>query len=590
MMKKTLKYVKPYAKRMTAGLIVKFIGSIAELFIPLILEYIIDSVVPLKDMVKVIVMGFAMLAFSLVALFGNIIANRLSVRVAGNMTHDLRYDLFKKTSYLKSEQVDEVTTPSLISRMTSDTYYVNQMVARSLRLGVRAPILLIGGIILTFVLDWRLALVLVAAVPFVIVAIVIITKKSVPCYFDIQQGSDNVVRSLQENISGVRVVKALSKGEYEQQKFHSLSDRLASIELKANKIMSLTNPLVTLILNVGLVAVIVVGALLSADAGKVLAFLSYFTIILNAMLGISKIFVVLTRGVASAKRIEQVLDLDEKQSVEAVTGDVGGNGGEGGNGFNGGDDNSLSGGEGACGGFAVEFKGVSFSYNGRENNLTDISFAIKNGQTLGIIGATGSGKSTIINLLMRFYDVGGGSIYVDGVDIRCCQPDELRKKFGVAFQNDFLMASTVRENVDYGRNLTDEQIEFALDNAQAKEFVDGLDGRLDFVLAQKASNLSGGQKQRLLIARALAGHSHIIILDDASSALDYATDAKLRKALADNYADCTKIIIAQRISSIMSADNILVLDDGRAIGYGTHEELMGSCEEYRNIFETQMGM
>jgi ATP-binding cassette subfamily B protein len=562
-MKRPLEYLKPYSKRVGAGLFIKFIGSIAELFLPLILQYIIDEVVPTKNVKLIVGMGFAMLFFSLVALFGNIFANRISVHAAGDMTHDLRYDLFKKTSYLKSKQVDDVTTPSLISRMTTDTYYVNQMVARSLRLGVRAPILLIGGLLLTFILDWRLALVLAACVPFVIVAIVIITKKSVPCYYAIQQGSDKMVRSLQENISGVRVIKALSKGETEEEKFHGISEKLAATELKANKIMSLTNPLATLILNLGLVAVIVAGAYLSAGAGTVLAFLSYFTIILNAMLGLSKIFVVISRGVASAGRVEEVLALDEKQQVLSLP--------EG--------DKNL----------AVEFKGVSFSYNGVENNLSGVNFALERGKTLGIIGATGSGKSTIVNLLMRFYDVNGGGIYVDGKDVRAYQPKELRAKFGVAFQNDFLMAATIRENVDYGRNLTDEQINCALDMAQASEFVQGLEGGINYNLAQKAANLSGGQKQRLIIARALAGNPEILILDDASSALDYATDAALRKTLKEHFAHTTKIIIAQRVSSVMNSDLIVVLDDGKVTGLGSHEELMESCRDYREIYDVQMG-
>ncbi len=561
-MKKTLVYLKPYSATAIQGLMVKFVGSIAELFLPLLLEYIIDDIVPAGDLNMVLWMGLAMLVCSLVAMFGNILANRLSVKAAANMTHDLRYDLFAKTSYLKSGQVDEITVPSLVSRLTSDSYYVNQMVARSLRLGIRAPILLIGGIILTFIIDWKLALVLLACVPFVIVAIVIITRQSIPCYFNLQKSGDDMVRAMQENISGVRVVKALSKEEYETRKFHEVSDRLARTELRANKIMSLTNPLATLILNLGLVAVIVVGALMSSGAGVVLAFLSYFTIILNAMLGLSKIFVVLSRGIASADRIEKVLEMDEKQSVEEMPEDDGG--------------------------YMVRFRDVSFSYNGKEDNLTGINFAVGKGKTLGIIGATGSGKTTVINLMMRFYDVRSGAVYIDGRDVRSLPPENLRAKFGVAFQNDFLMAASVKENIDYGRNLADCDIQKAIECAQA-QFVYGLDGGLEYNLAQKAANLSGGQKQRLTVARALAGNPQILVLDDSSSALDYETDAAMRKAIATQYPDTTKIIIAQRVSSVMNADDILVLDDGRQIGYGTHAELMNSCEEYRLIYRSQMG-
>ena len=372
-MTKTLRYIKPYAPTAAWAVVMKFVGSIAELFLPLLLDYIIDDIVPLKDISMVLWLGLLMLVCSLAAMFGNIFANRLSVSAAAKMTHDLRYDLFKKISYLKSGQVDEVTVPSLVSRLTSDSYYVNQMVARTLRLGVRAPILLIGGMLMTFVVDVWLALVLLTCVPFVIVAVVIITKKSIPYYAKKQACSDDMVRAMQENISGVRIIKALSAGEREKRKFGGVSDRLGNTDFSAKKVMSLTNPLDTLILNLGLVAVIIVGALMSDGAGSVLAVLTYFTMILNGMLGLSKIFVVLSQGIASADRIEQVLEMDERQFVgQYPAGNAD---------------------------YMVEFKDVNFSYNGGENNLENINFTLRKGGTLGIIGATGSGKSTIVNLL-----------------------------------------------------------------------------------------------------------------------------------------------------------------------------------------------
>ena len=562
-MTKTLKYIKPYAPTAAWAVVMKFVGSIAELFLPLLLDYIIDDIVPLKDISMVLWLGFLMLVCSLAEMFGNIFANRLSVSAAAKMTHDLRYDLFKKISYLKSGQVDEVTVPSLVSRLTSDSYYVNQMVARTLRLGVRAPILLIGGMLMTFIVDVWLALVLLTCVPFVIVAVVIITKKSIPYYAKKQACSDDMVRAMQENISGVRIIKALSAGEREKRKFGGVSDRLGNTDFSAKKVMSLTNPLATLILNLGLVVVIIVGALMSDGAGSVLAVLTYFTMILNGMLGLSKIFVVLSQGIASADRIEQVLEMDERQFVgQYPAGNAD---------------------------YMVEFKDVNFSYNGGENNLENINFAIRKGGTLGIIGATGSGKSTIVNLLMRFYDVSSGAVYVGGDDVRSVPVEALRSRFGVAFQNDFLMADSVRANIDYGRNLPEADILSAADSAQAGAFISQLDGGLDYDLAQKAANLSGGQKQRLTIARALAGKPEILILDDSSSALDYETDAALRRALAGNYPSTTKIIIAQRVSSVRSADAILVLDDGRQIGLGTHEQLLRTCEEYALIYKAQMG-
>lgn len=563
-MKRTLSYLKPYSGGLALGMTVKIVGSAAELVLPYILSYIIDELTPLKDSGRIYLMGGVMLFFVLVALGGNIWANRLSAKVAGNMTHDIRYDLFKKTSYLKCRQVDEVTVPSLISRLTSDTYYVNQMVARTMRMGVRAPILLLGGLVFCFLLNVRLALVLLAVVPVVAVPMWLITRKSIPMYSAVQRRGDNMVRSVQEDITGIRVIKALSKTEYEDKKFEGVAGDLASTEFKAQRIMSLTNPLTSLILNLGLVGVIVAGAYFSSEPGDITGFLTYFTIVLNAMLGISKIFVIISRGAASSERIERVLELDERETVEERPA---------------GDDR-----------YAIQFKNVSFSYNGKEDNLYNISFALKRGQSLGIIGATGCGKSTIINLLMRFYDVNSGAVYVGGEDVRSVPADKLREKFGAVFQNDFLMAASVRENIDYGRNLTDEQIERAADCAQAREFIEGLSGGLDYDLAQKAGNLSGGQKQRLLIARALAGDPEIIVLDDSSSALDYATDSALRRSIAHEYASATKVIVAQRVSSVKNCDLIMVLDDGKIDGLGTHDELMASCAEYRSIAKTQMGV
>ncbi len=563
-MKRTLSYLKPYSGGLALGMTVKIVGSAAELVLPYILSYIIDELTPLKDSGRIYLMGGVMLFFALVALGGNIWANRLSAKVAGNMTHDIRYDLFKKTSYLKCRQVDEVTVPSLISRLTSDTYYVNQMVARTMRMGVRAPILLLGGLVFCFLLNVRLALVLLAVVPVVAVPMWLITRKSIPMYSAVQRRGDNMVRSVQEDITGIRVIKALSKTEYEDKKFEGVAGDLASTEFKAQRIMSLTNPLTSLILNLGLVGVIVAGAYFSSEPGDITGFLTYFTIVLNAMLGISKIFVIISRGAASSERIERVLELDERETVEERPA---------------GDDR-----------YAIQFKNVSFSYNGKEDNLYNISFALKRGQSLGIIGATGCGKSTIINLLMRFYDVDSGAVYVGGEDVRSVPADKLREKFGAVFQNDFLMAASVRENIDYGRNLTDEQIERAADCAQAREFIEGLSGGLDYDLAQKAGNLSGGQKQRLLIARALAGDPEIIVLDDSSSALDYATDSALRRSIAHEYASATKVIVAQRVSSVKNCDLIMVLDDGKIDGLGTHDELMVSCAEYRSIAKTQMGV
>ncbi len=567
-MKKSLTYLKPYSKTVAAGLVLKFLGSVAELFLPQLLRRIIDDVaandaLSMDQKLKyTLIYGGVMLFCAAVALLGNIFANRLTVISSGKMTHDLRYDLFEKTSHLSSRQVDSVGLPSLISRLTSDSYYVNQMVARTLRLGVRAPILILGGMLLAFLEDTVLACVLLACVPIVGLTVFLITRQGVPVYFSVQKKQDEMVQKIQENVTGVKVIRALDKSAFEVQKFDGTVQELAATEFRANKIMSLSNPLATLTLNLGLVALIVVGAFRANSAGTVLEFLQFFVIILNALIALTKIFVVISRGSASAARIERVLEMDTEEKVLSLP--------EG--------DKSQ----------AIVFENVSFSYNGKEDHLKDVSFSLKRGQTLGVIGATGSGKSTLVNLLLHFYDVNAGRILVDGKDVRSYPSRDLLEKFGVVFQSDFLMAASIRDNVDFGRGLSDEQLLRALENAQATQFVTE-HGGLDFCLTQKANNLSGGQKQRLLVARALAGEPEILVLDDCSSALDYKTDAALRFALKTQYKDATKVIVAQRVSSIRHADLILVLSDGKVIGAGDHETLVSSCEEYAEIFKTQMG-
>lgn len=562
-MKKTLGYIKPYKGEFIGGFILKFIGSISELFLPLLLDYMVDYGVPSKDIKLIVVLGVIMFVFALMALLGNIFANRIVAVWAGKMTKDLRQALFTRITYMSSSGVDKFTAPSLVSRLTSDTYYVNQTVARVMRMGVRAPILLVGGIAFTFILDWRLALVLTACLPLVTLGMFVITKKSFKAYTAVQQGGDAVVRSMQENVSGVRVIKALSQTGYESEKFKQTNQNLADNELKAARITSLTNPLTNLILELALVGVIGLGAYLSSSSGTLIAFLSYFTLLVNAMLGISKIFVGLSRGLASANRIEKVMEYDgEMPVIDCPDGDSSN---------------------------AVEFKNVSFSYNGKGDNLSDISFAIKRGQTLGIIGGTGSGKSTIINLLMRFYDVGEGAVYIDGKDVRSYESSQLKSKFGCVFQNDFLFADTIEENVKYFRDIPDEDVAKAIRCACAEEIVAEKEEGLSYRLAQKATNLSGGQKQRLLIARALAGNPQILVLDDSSSALDYATDAAMRGNVEREYSGCTKVIVAQRVSAVRGADLIIVLSDGKVLGKGTHAELLNTCEEYRLICEAQMG-
>lgn len=566
-MNRVIGYLKPYLGRMSLGLVIKFVGALMDLFLPWILSYMIDEVVPLRNTNLILLWGGVMILCGILALVTNVVANRMASWVARNATEHIRHDLFSKIMLLSSKQIDDFTLPSLELRLTSDTYNVHRMVSMMQRLGIRAPILLLGGIAITLMLEPYLSLVLILTLPFIALLVYSVSKRGIPMYTALQQGVDRMVRVVRENISGVRVIKALSKTEYEKGRFASANENVVSLEKKAGITMALTNPMMNLFLNGGLTLVILVGAWRVnaglTQPGKIIAFLTYFTIILNAMLSITRMFVMYSKGSASASRISEVLDIPEDLVVV---------------------DKPIVQEEAH-----IVFDHVDFSYQKKEYNLEDIYFTLKRGETLGIIGATGSGKSTIVSLLMRLYDVDQGQIRINGKPVESYPAEELYTMFGVVFQNDFLIAESIQENIDFGRDLTMEQIERAARAAQAGDFIDALDDGFDHCLTARGTNLSGGQKQRLLVARALAKHPEILILDDSSSALDYKTDARLRNQLKEKFDDITTIIIAQRISSIMQADHILVLDEGKEIGYGTHAELMATCDIYREISTSQMG-
>lgn len=577
------RYLKPYYPRMGVGFLIKFVGTIMDLCIPYILAHIIDSIIPLKQQSLVLLWGMLMIVCSLLAVLFNIIANRMASKVASDATEVIRHDLFSRIMYLSNRQTDAFTKPSLISRMTSDTYNLHQMLGRVQRLGVRAPILLIGGICITFTLDWAMACVLLATLPLLGFITVYVSRKSIPMYSGLQEATDRFVRMVREDIAGVRVIKALSKTDYETGKFKAINREVVERERKNGMVMAVINPSMNILLNLGLVCVILVGALRvnngTTEVGKILAFTTYFTIILNAMMSISKMFVVLSKAVASGDRIWRVLECEDDMAVRECVESVG----EKANScaHTGGDEE-------------IAFCNVSFSYTegaGEKGqcNIEDLSFCIRKGETLGIIGEIGSGKSTIISLLLRLYDVDRGSIRVAGRDVRSYQPGELKQKFGVVFQNDTIFEDSIAGNVSLGRNLSQEEIREALEYAMAREFVENREDGEAGSLNIKGANLSGGQKQRVLIARALAAKPEILILDDSSSALDYKTDALLRKGIKEHFAHTTVVIVAQRVSSIRNADHILVLEEGRVKGYGTHEKLMESCEIYREISHSQMG-
>ena len=572
-----MQYLSPFKVRMAFGLIIKAVGTVMDLFLPWILSYIIDDIIPTKSIKMTVFWGCIMIVCSFIAWSGNIIANRMASRVAGDCTRALRHDLFEKISYLDASTVDKLTISSLESRITSDTYNVHAMVGMIQRLGVRAPILVIGGLVVSLMLDARLTLILALTMPFIALSVFIISGRGVKLYRKLQNAVDDIVSVVRENATGVRVIKALCKTEYEKKRFDGVNTKAIDIERQAGTIMSLTNPLITFFLNAGLCAVIAAGAYWVdggvSTNGKIVAFMSYFTIISNATISISRIFTSSSKGIACMDRIDKVLCEEPSLWLDEYA------------------DNSNFPEEEASASTAVpphiEFRNVTFAYDNKKV-LDDISFTINHGETLGIIGATGSGKSTIISLLMRMYDVDSGEILIDGVNIKKIPSKKLRERFGAVFQNDFLFADTIYENVSFGRDLSKDVVDDALVKAQASSFVGAYDDKTEHMLDIKGANLSGGQKQRLLIARAIAASPEILILDDSSSALDYKTDAELRRVIRTSMKNTTSIIIAQRISAVMNADKILVLEGGCCIGLGKHDELMEKCDVYRETAEVQM--
>ncbi len=562
-----LDYVRPHSKRVGKGVFIKFIGTLLDLVLPWILAYIIDSVIPLRDYNQIIFWGVVMILTSILSVILNITANRIASAVARDSTENIRHDLFEKITYLSANQLDIFGIPSLVTRLTTDTYNVNHTIGRVQRMGIRGPILLLGGIMITLTLDPVLTLVLIGTMPFIGITVYLVSKYGIPQFSKLQEKVDGLVQVVRENITGSRIIKALSKGNYEKNRFSDANDTVVKAERKANLTMAVNSPLMSFFLNTGLTIVIVVSAYRinsgMIQPGVLIAFLSYFTIILNAMMGITRIFVVISRGLASADRITTVLEtepdllLEEDDTIET-------------------DD-------------FITFDNVSFSYYKDQDTLSNINFTLKKGETLGIIGPTGSGKSTIIKLLMRLYDTNEGAIRINGRNVKNIPTEELHTLFGVAFQRDILFAETIQENIAFGRDLPIDEIVRSTDFAQADEFIDSLQAGLKHAVNTKGSNLSGGQKQRIIVSRALAGEPDILILDDSSSALDYQTDAKLRRAINNNFQETTKIIIAQRISSIQHADHILMLEDGKIIGYGKHNVLLEENESYQEIIDSQMG-
>lgn len=565
-MKTLWTYIKPKIKMIGLGFGIKFIGTVIELLLPWILAIILNRYAPAGDWDMTRRLGLLMLLCSGLALAANVTANRLATKTARDIIYRLRQDLFSKVLKLSCRQADELTEPSLISRITSDTYNVYRMLDRMQRMGVRAPIMLFGGVAITMVIEPVLTLILLAILPILATVVWQVSRRGTRRYEKTQEALDGLIRRAQESMAGIRVIKALSKDEYEKSCFDKINKEVVQTEKQATLLMNITGPVMNFLLNAGLTLVVVVGAFRVnrglTQTGTIIAFLSYFTLILIALMAVSRLFTMYSKGAASARRIAEVLAAEESPMPAAE--DRPGESGQ------------------------IVFEAVSFSYDKVRNNLTEISFVIEPGQTLGIIGPTGSGKSTLLRLLLRFYVPDSGCIRLDGRDIQAMPAQELYARFGTVLQNDFLYAAAMKDNISLGRRLKEEDLQLALQTAQA-DFIREKEGGLAYEIAARGHDISGGQKQRLLLARALAAKPPILLLDDSSSALDFKTDACLRSALAEHFAAATKIIVAQRISSIKHADQILVLQDGRVIGQGSHSQLMKSCAYYREAAAIQMG-
>lgn len=567
-MKTILSCLRPHAPRVAVGMSVKFTAAVLELLLPLLLAHIIDDCVPARDLPGVFRAGGLMLLMAFGAAFCNITANRMAAWVSMDVTQRLRRDLYRRVLYLSQAQLDRFSASSLVSRLTNDTYNVHQMFDKIQRGGIRAPMLVLGGLVLTFFQAPPLALVQLAACSATFLAIWAVTRRGIPRYTRAQEAVDTVVRVLRENASGVRVVKALACQGRERERFAAASLEARRAEEGAGRIMSAANPLSGFLLNLGLVLVVLAGALLvdrgRLAPGQIVAFLSYFTLIQTATLGLAKLFVKFSKGVASARRIEEVLLAPEDQTARLP-------------------DASDAGGP------ELGMEDVSFSYLGVEKDLDGAGFSLSKGETLGILGPTGAGKTTLAALLLRLYDADGGVVWVGGRNAATLGREALRGRFGVVFQNEALLNASVYENISFLRRLPREDVAAAARTAQAWEFIEALPGGLDARLDIRGANLSGGQRQRLLIARALAARPGVLVLDSADSALDYRTAAALHAAIRRDFPDVTLVVISERVASLRDSDRILVLEDGTISAQGTHAQLLESCRRYRRMAQLQMG-
>lgn len=573
-MLKFARFLKQFKREVLIGPVFKLTEAVFELIVPLVMAQIIDVGIANGDRGYVLRMGGVMVLLGLVGLGCALICQYCAARASQGFGTVLRSEMFRHINTLSHGEIDQIGTPSLITRITNDVNQLQLAVAMLIRLVVRAPFLVIGATVMALLLDWKLACIFFVAAPLMALVLYLVMSRSIPFYRIIQKKLDRISLITRENLSGVRVIRAFSRQEKEKERFAQASEDQMSTSIAVGRISALLNPLTSAIINLAIAAVIWFGGF-RVDAGgmtqgEVIAFVNYLNQILLAMIVVANLVVIFTKAAASATRVDEVLELHPSivNRVSRPAQEV----------------------EGSP---EIAFDAVSFAYpDAGAYSLSDISFTVARGQTLGIIGGTGCGKSTLVNLIPRFYEVSQGCIRVDGVDVRDYPMDQLRGKVGIVPQRAVLFSGTLRQNMQWRKqDATDEEIWQALETAQAASFVRKMPDGLDSVILQGGKNLSGGQKQRLTIARALVGEPEILILDDSASALDFATDAALRRAIAKFSAGrgnrMTTIIVSQRANTVRYADQIVVLDDGKAAGIGTHEQLLESCQTYREIYWSQ---
>ena len=568
-MSKLLKYLKKYKIESILAPFFKLIEVAFELTVPLIVSTIIDVGIENGDKVYIIKRCLLLGLLGILGLCSTLVAQYFSAKASVGFASDIRHALFKHIGKLSYSQLDSLGAPTLITRLTGDINQVQTGTNLTLRLVLRSPFVVFGAVIMAFTVDAKSSLVFVVAVPALAAVVFAIMLVCIPMYRKVQQKLDGLLSKTRENLLGTRVVRAFCKEEEEIADFDAKNNALTEMQTAVGRISAFMNPATFVLINLAIIALIYVGAIRvdSGDIsrGAVVALYNYMSQILVELIKLANLIISVTKAIACGNRIQSVLDIEPGTVPGTVTD---------------GNENSE---------YSVEFDRACLSYNGSEESLHNIDLKIKRGSSIGVIGSTGSGKTSLVNLIPRFYDVTGGCVLVDGVDVRDYDTKALRSKIGVVSQKKALFAGTVRDNIRFGKqDATDEEIWQALETAQAKQMIEDKSGQLDFVLEQEGKNLSGGQRQRMTIARALVRKPEVLILDDAASALDYATGAALNKALRNTDFAPTVITVSQRVAAIRNADTIVVLDEGEIVGMGTNDELLRSCEVYKEIFDSQL--